>query len=480
MKSAHAFCFSILFAALATASPRGEAQEGNFDPSWNGNGRRLVDLSSEMDVLTSMRMMPDNKVMVVGLCGTPSVNESTWPCIARLQSNGVLDASFGLAGTGMLQLNELAGTPPTSAAILPDSDAALWMVGTSAEPLRRVSISRLATDGNAVFGSLLFNFNNVPNSPYSLPEGAAAAGENAILVAGLAKRDNAGNRGIAVARLRVDAGGVIALDPSFGTNGVRAISFGIGVNGVHVLDDGRILLAGRLNDNGAPVNGKATGFVMRLLANGTIDDTFGTAAGHTQLPLCAGAWGGYPAAIAIDAQGRIATAYSARYRTPDLTELDSEICVNRLLPDGQQDGSFGGVEVPGGTGRPVRVNIGGSQFLDSIAVGADNKIIVGGSNVGVGSRCATHCFMVARLNEFPRDGAVLDPSFGLAGAGVSQFDGGDDWSSASAIVIGNGGLMIAGSSQHVLSEPFTSATFGIAKVQLGRAAFDSIFADEFE
>ena len=88
--------------------------------------------------------------------------------------------------------------------------------------------------------------------------------------------------------------------------------------------------------------------------------------------------------------------------------------------------------------------------------------------------------MVARLNKTPTNTTVLDLSFGGAGAGVGQYDGDSDVETASAITIGNGGLMVAGYSQRASSEPIPPR-FGVAKVQLGSAAFDGpIFADGFD
>ncbi len=477
MKTRHAFCFSILCSAVATASLSADAQEGSFDPSWNGNGRRLVDFSSEEEVLSHLLVAPDNKVLLAGWC--TDFSGAGYACVARLHSNGVLDVGFGPSGSGMVQLNELGGVQLSfTSGFARGSDGALWIAGRNTVVGSQAYVARLSEDGSTLMGALAFNFNNLPAQPNSFLQAMAAAPGNAFVVAGTMRRDNTTNRDIAVARLVTDESGAIALDPSFGSDGVARILIGREVTDIKVLDDGRILIAGLLAAGNSSA-GLSAGYVMRLLANGTIDDPFGIAAGYTQLGLCTGAFSGYEPRIAIDAQGRIAVAYTANFRLPDGTSLDSEICVNRLLPDGRQDPSFGGTTTPGGTGRPVRVNIGGSQFLESITVGADGKIIVGGDNVGPGSRCASNCFMVARLNESPRSNTVLDLSFGLGGAGVSSYDGESDWDSATALAIGNGGLMIAGFSAHIF-EPYVPARFGVAKVQLGSAAFDPIFADGFE
>jgi len=477
MKILHTFCSSVLFAAVVTASTGIHAQEGSYDPSWNGNGRRLVDFSSESDNLRDMLVTPDNKVVVAGSCGPEFADGQ--PCVARLDSSGALDTEFGSSGTGMVRLEEFAGVQASFlAGIARDSDGALWLAGTIRTALTQASVTRLSEDGKTVLGTLVFQFNNLLASPYSIVQATAAAPGGGIVVAGTMRRDDANHRSVAVARLLADPdSGEIALDTTFGNHGVVAIQYGKEVTDVLVLPDGRILIAGLATASG----GRAPAFVMRLLANGIVDDPFGTTAGGlTQLPLCAGAYSGYAPRMAIDTRGRIAIGYTATYRAADLTELSPEICVNRLLKDGQQDPGFGGTTGPGRIAGPVRVNIGADQYLDSIAVGGDDKIIVGGVYVG-GSACPLECFMVARLNKTPTNTAVLDLSFGGAGAGVGQYDSGSDTETALAIAIGNGGLMVAGYSQRAFSEPNIPSRFGVAKVQLGSAAFDwPIFADGFD
>ena len=461
-------------AALAVA-PAIHAQEGGFDVSWNGNGRRLVDFSSEMDVATHMLVAPDDKVLVAGWCG-PASGESRTACVARLLPNGSLDTGFGTSADGMLQVNQFSGISLShTAGLARGNDGALWLaMGITAAS--EILIWRLTEDGDAVLGSLAFHFSTLPTGPSSTVSAIRPASGNAMIVAGSMKRDDSGVREAAVMRLVLDGDDTIAIDPGFGTDGLARVPQGKAISDVVVLDDGRMLLS---VVKAGSSNLGTTAVVMRLLADGTIDATFGVA-GVAALPLCAGSFRGDGTQIAVDPHGRIAVGFTAEYRDANFNSLPSEICVNRLHPDGQQDGSFGGVSTPGGTGHPVRVNIGGSQYFESIAVGADSKIIVGGSHISdTGVPCSVVCFIVARLNEFPRTTSVLDPVFAGLGAGVGRFDNSADWNSGNALVIGNGGLMIAGYSANVFGSSFPER-FGIAKIRLGRAAFDAVFDDGFE
>jgi uncharacterized delta-60 repeat protein len=480
MKNHQKFRSAMLLAGVVLFSAGAHAQEGNFDPGWNGSGRRIVDFATDADSVAALQILPDDRVLLSGWCGPLSGGGPGRHCAARLHSDGAIDPTFGPDGNGLLDLGALAAHELVhSRGAARGRDGTLWFAGTT-DGDSEVSVIRVDADANEVVGALAFHFNPVPAQRASAAHAIAIGPDQGLIVAGSAVRDASSLRDIAVARLIPDpTAGAIVVDETFGSGGVVMIEHGTEVTDLVVQPDGRILVAGW--KRGTVAAGLSSGFVLRLLANGTIDDTFGAAAGVAQMRLCAGSYNRYgsPPRIALDPQGRIAVGYTANFRAADLTELDAKICVNRLNPDGLQDGSFGGVQVPGGTGRPVLVAIGGSAYLHSITVGADSKIIVGGLNVGVGSPCGAFCFVVARLAVFPREASVLDTSFGNAGSGVSRYDDGADSSDNIAIAIGNGGLMIAGDSFD-LFEPFLPRRFGVAKVQLGSAAFAALFADGFE
>ncbi len=85
---------------------------------------------------------------------------------------------------------------------------------------------------------------------------------------------------VLVAKFKEDG----SVDSTFAVNGVLKIDLSLGLNeearGVFELPDGKLLITGYVHD---ALNSVYNGFVMRLNADGTVDDTFGTtASGRTE------------------------------------------------------------------------------------------------------------------------------------------------------------------------------------------------------
>ena len=66
------------------------SQDMVVDPTFGSGGSALI--AGTGLVLTSMAIQPDGRIVVVGLCGGGG------GCIARLDSDGNLDGSFGIDG----------------------------------------------------------------------------------------------------------------------------------------------------------------------------------------------------------------------------------------------------------------------------------------------------------------------------------------------------------------------------------------------
>ncbi|MDC8012724.1 hypothetical protein [Tahibacter soli] len=160
------------------------------------------------------------------------------------------------------------------------------------------------------------------------------------------------------------------------------------IHAMHVLDDGRIVAAGT-----ALAHAPATGFVVRLAADGSVDATFGTQ-GFARLAYTD------IHALAIDAQGRIVVAGD------NLEDFGHTFgTVTRLTPDGVIDTGFAG------TGTLAIDWDGGarSNSLDAVAIGANDTVVAAGSyETGEG---IDRDFAVARVNA---DGSY-DTTFAKTG-----------------------------------------------------------------
>lgn len=211
-----------------------------------------------------------------------------------------------------------------------------------------------------------------------------------------------------------------ALDPGFGSGGMRLIDFNGGddrVRAVALQDDGKIVLAGEASS----ANNVATTFALaRLEPDGTLDGTFGQG-GLVTTPI--GSIAATAAALAIQPDGRILVAGRA------FVTSRFDIAVARYNSDGTLDGTFG-------TGGVVTTNLSNSDDATGIALQADGKIIVAGT-----TRPQMNDFVVLR---YLQDGTP-DTGFDGDGHRLIDFGGGNDQAAAVA-VRSDGGIIVAGSA----------------------------------
>ena len=180
------------------------------------------------------------------------------------------------------------------------------------------------------------------------------------------------------------------LDTAFGTGGFYTNNFSVGTNGevargIGVQSDGKIVIGLTIAHEGAGADARDRDWaVARLLPNGTLDSTFGTA-GVAVLDLSPGledgttyradgAWG-----LAIDATDRIVLS-GQKVRTG---ELDTDFAVARLTPNGTLDTTFG-------TAGVFSLDIGDtSASVRGVTIAADGSIYGGGYYTPVGSSVVT-------------------------------------------------------------------------------------------
>lgn len=333
----------------------------------NGTTRsRLARLNSDGTLDTTFAEMPtgadlgvnamavqgDGKVLIGGrfssVSGAPPLG------IARFNSDGALDTSFGAGMTG-------ADDTVTAMALQSDGKVIVGGLFVSVNGSARGRIARLEGDGtlDAGFGNGLAGANNNVLAVAVQGDGKVLIGGNFTTVNGVARNY--------IARLNSDG----TLDTSFG-NGLGGASGS--VFAVVVQDDGKVLIGGFFTT----VNGTPRNRIARLNSDGTLDSTF--VSGLTQTI-------GSVHALALQGDGKVLIGGN----------LSSDglvwVSTTRLNSDGTLDTSF----VSGLTGFDRRVT--------SMAVQADGKVLIGGwfnsFNGMVRSR-------IARLNT---DG-TLDENFG--------------------------------------------------------------------
>ena len=264
--------------ALAVHPEARAAKAGTLDSTFGTNGKVQVDFASNSDYGSDLVLQPDGKIVVVGNSGIyPGVDSA----IARLNSDGSLDATFGNGGT---VISHFSATD-SFAAVTVQADGKIVAVG-----------SAQATSGN-------------------------------------------NGTDVLVARYNIDG----TLDPSFGTGGAVITKlrgdipaswyFSASAVDVTVLADGRILVSGYTITVSF---GRMA--LLRYNSNGTLDQTFGDAGKViTEFPVGPNGvnGGAFAAALAVQADGKAIQVGS--YTDNSF----SEVAIARINPDGSADTAFG-------------------------------------------------------------------------------------------------------------------------------------------
>lgn len=78
---------------------------GKLDTTFNSSGRRLTDFNGQGDQVYSVKIQPDGKIIAVGSASTPVPPTFADTALARYNSNGTLDTSFGVGGKETFDLS---------------------------------------------------------------------------------------------------------------------------------------------------------------------------------------------------------------------------------------------------------------------------------------------------------------------------------------------------------------------------------------
>jgi uncharacterized delta-60 repeat protein len=92
-------------------------RDGSLDPSFGSAGLVTTTMGTGFDGASSLVLQPDGKIVVGGSC---SVGATTQICLARYDTNGTLDSSFGNGGKSFTTLSEFQNDRLYSLALLPD------------------------------------------------------------------------------------------------------------------------------------------------------------------------------------------------------------------------------------------------------------------------------------------------------------------------------------------------------------------------
>jgi uncharacterized delta-60 repeat protein len=345
-----------------------------------------------------------------------------------LAAPGELDLTFA----GGRVTTDLGGID-SGAAIAAQRDGKLVVAGrTTAGGDEDFALVRYNVNGGVdpTFGSggrVITGFGGELDSPH----GVVIQPDGRIVAAGFT--DAGGSRDFALARYFPNG----SLDPSFGaaagTPGRVVTDLGGDdeINEVLLQRDGKIVAAGPSDAGGT--NDFAT---VRYQADGSLDLSFGAAAGTPGRVITDFGGGDVAAGAALQEDGRIVLAGSAA----------GDVALARYLADGTLDPTFG----PDHNGKVLVDFLGQETSGRDVAIQGNGKIVViGDTFLGIAED-----FAVARLNP---DGS-LDNTFDGDGRLTTDFGGDTDNPDSVAIEPG-GRIVVAGVSNASGSLDFAVARY---------------------
>jgi uncharacterized delta-60 repeat protein len=336
------------------------------------------------DVANAIATGSDGKIVVVGNRHNGKSNDIV---IVRYNSDGSFDEEFGKSddGTpdGVVNISLGDGNDiATSVAVQADGKIVVGGYHEEGSSTNIVAL-RVNADGtldqgfgtaddgteNGIVNISLGDGNDIGRS-------IALTAEGKIVIAGDTVAKD-GSTNMVVARLNADgsADAAFGKDGADGTpDGFAAVSLGDGndiANDVAVASDGKIIVSGTHGPDG-----NSNMAVLRLNADGTLDDAFGTADDGTPngvVSLSLGDGNDIARGVAVGADGKITVAGDSKS-----ADGSTNIIVARMNADGSLDQAFG-VGEDGTPNGVAATSLGeGNDYATDVVIEGDGDIVVAG------------------------------------------------------------------------------------------------------
>jgi uncharacterized delta-60 repeat protein len=322
---------------------------GSVDTSFGNAGKvSTTMLPTQQQEALGVAVQPDGKIVVVGYTAVPA-GPSTF-ALARYLPSGELDTSFGNGGkitsgvAGRAFAVAIQRSPETKIVVVGDElDGGDIAVARYNEDV--TLDSTFSGDGQLV--------TNVAGRG-DIATNVVLQTDGAILVSG---GNSEAQSNSAIARYLPDG----SLDATFGVGGLVALPGKRVGEGLAVQHDGKILLVGNA-DGASPATPSFS--VMRLNADGTTDNSFGTA-GTVNTSITTR--GDEAFSVALQPDRKIVVAGRGSRQT------NSNFAVARYNTNGTLDTTFGN-----GNGFLTFDFFGFSDIAETVAIDRDGKIVLGG------------------------------------------------------------------------------------------------------
>jgi uncharacterized delta-60 repeat protein len=360
-----------------------DAAEGDLDLTFGGgDGIVTTDFGATFDLAEEVAVQPDGKIVVAGARFTSTSGDFA---VARYNTDGSLDATFGTGGIVFTDLN--AGSNDTAFAMALQDDGKIVLAGQSITPVNPVedfAVVRYNNNGtlDATFGAGGIVITDFGAAFYEGASSVAIDSAGRIVVGG-GSFTFATQRDFAVARYNPDG----SLDTTFDGDGrvltpVSLTNFDVAAD-VAIQADDRIVLVGFANSDFA---------LARYNIDGSLDATFG---GTGAITTNFGGLFADAMAVVIQPDGKVVAVGSTTNNST------TDFALVRYNADGTPDASFG-------TAGQVTTDFTATDVLADVALQADGRIVVTGRTF---DQTNGDDFALSRYEA----NGTLDTTFGVAG-----------------------------------------------------------------
>lgn len=402
---------SIISMIFATYCSHGQA--GVLDPSFGTNGKAQFYQSNIF--ISTIKVQQDGKI--IGGGNYTDNNNATDFCLARFESNGTLDSTFGINGISIIPITN---NPDKLNVITLQQDGKIVLGGYSTgtgTSVTYLSVARCNADGT-VDSSFADNGVKVMSLEGTHNEVRAVdieTGSNKIVLGVLA--GTLTNQLPGIVRLKENG----TYDSSFANNGVylaansSLISY---PSALKIQPDNKILTMSFRSDSFC---------VARFTESGILDNTFGSG-GVVKTSFGSGTVGS-SSAMALQQDGKIVLAGLAGY----ITSMQSSVGLARYNANGTIDNTFG-------TGGTV-ISTWASNYTEAFSVAvqpSDGKVVVSGQTST--NPTTKNNFLVERFNAT----GSIDNEFGSNGRTTTTFNTQYDDVANSIFVLSDGKILVSG------------------------------------
>jgi uncharacterized delta-60 repeat protein len=378
--------------ALSAAGPPDFAvarynSDGSLDASFGSGGRVTTDFAGRSDNAAALTVQPDGKILVAG--GADMAGTQIDFALVRYNSNGSLDSTFGAGGKVTTDFN--GGLDAVSSIVL-QTDGRIVVAGFATAGDPHMALARYNTNGtlDLSFGSAGKVVTNI-NGTRDFANALAIQSDGKLVAAGSTLTALGSFVMFALARYNPDG----SLDATFGSGGkvTTQVVSGDGeddeIFALAIQPDGRILAAGRANfaqdfglaryqTNGALDTAFGTNGVVTTDFNGSIDRALG---------------------MVLQIDGKIVLAGAANLTTGSTGDFG----LARYNSNGSLDSTFG-------AGGKVVTDFGGHvDTARGVVLQSDNKIVAAGSTAGISDSDIGVARYLATAQASDVSGRILDP-----------------------------------------------------------------------